>query len=190
LAGFDKEVYVLEDVRLIWRLRQGDQDALRAIYEKYRDNLLRIAAGLLQDKSDAEDVVHEVFITFIKNAGQFNLTGSLKGYLAVCVANNARNVNRSRARHNTESLDDADPPACNSTRPDEWIIIDEDFQRLRNAMNQLPFEQREVVLLRLQADLKFKHIARHQQTTVQTVISRYRYGLTKLRSLLNSEAEK
>lgn len=177
----------MEDVRLIRRLRQGDQDALRAIYEKYRDDLLRIAAGLLQNKTDAEDIVHEVFITLVQNAGQFTLTGSLKGYLAVCVANKARNVNRSKARHYAEPLDATDPPACKGRRPDEWLVIDEDFQRLRNAMNQLPYEQREAVLLRLQADLKFKLIARHQQTTVKTAISRYRYGLTKLRSLLNGE---
>ena len=181
---------MLDDVRLIWRLRQGDRDALQAIYEKYRDDLLRVAAGLLQDKTDAEDVVHEVFIAFVKNAGQFSLTGSLKGYLAVCVANKARNINRGRSRQCTATLDDADPPACTCTRPDEWIILDEDFQQLRNALNLLPYEQREAVLLRLQGDMKFRHIARHQQTTVKTAISRYRYGLAKLRSLLNGEAEK
>lgn len=181
---------MLEDVRLIWRLRQGDQDALRAIYEKYRDNLLHIAAGLLHDKTDAEDVVHEVFIAFVQNACRFTLTGSLKSYLGVCVANKARNINRSRIRQDTEPLGQIDPPDCKGARPDEWLIIDEDFRKLRSAMNQLPFEQREAVLLHLQADMKFRHIARHQQTTIKTVISRYRYGLTKLRSLLNSEAQK
>jgi RNA polymerase sigma-70 factor (ECF subfamily) len=180
---------VLDDVRLIWRLRQGDREALRTMYEKHRDDLLRLAAGLLRNKTDAEDVVHEVFIAFVQNAGHFSLTGSLKGYLAVCVANKARNVNRARARHNAAPLDAAEAAACTCTRPDEWLIIDEDFQRLRNALNLLPYEQREAVLLRLQGDMKFKHIARHQQTTVKTAISRYRYAINKLRSLLNGEAE-
>ncbi len=55
---------MLEDKLLIWKLRRSDKEALRVIYEKYRDDLLRIAAGLLRETSDAEDVVHDVFAAF------------------------------------------------------------------------------------------------------------------------------
>ena len=57
---------MLEDKLLIWKLRRGNKDALRVIYEKYRDDLLRIAAWLLKEKrSEAEDVVHDVFAGFV-----------------------------------------------------------------------------------------------------------------------------
>ena len=46
---------MLKDKVLVWKLRRGNTDALRVIYKKYRDDLLRIAAGLLTDKSKAED---------------------------------------------------------------------------------------------------------------------------------------
>ena len=49
--------------------------------------------------------------------------------------------------------------------------------------------QPEVVLLRLKADMKFRDIAKLQQTSVNTVLGRYRYGLTRLRSMLNGEVD-
>ena len=180
---------MLEDKLLIRKLKHGRQDALCRIYEKYRDDLLRIAAGLLSEKSDAEDVVHEVFLTFIKNISQFTLTGSLKGYLATCTVNGVRNIHRRNSRHKSVGLDTIQPPASALKRPDEWIVIDEAFEQFRNAMTELPYEQREVITLRIQGDMKFSTIAAMQNTSVKTVISRYRYGISKLRTLLNGEVQ-
>ncbi|MHC4635984.1 MAG: RNA polymerase sigma factor [Planctomycetota bacterium] len=181
---------MLNDRLLVWKLKHGNRDALRRIYEKYRDDLLRIAAGLLNDTTAAEDVVHDVFAAFIRSADSFELTGSLKGYLTTCVANKARNFNRTKLRRQTVSLDDIEPAASTFNRPDQWIIYNEEFRRLNNAMAQLPYEQKEAVVLRIQGSMKFSKIAELQETSVKTVLSRYRYGLTKLRSILNSEATK
>ncbi|MHC4292138.1 MAG: RNA polymerase sigma factor [Planctomycetota bacterium] len=181
---------MLEDKLLVWKLRRGSRDALRAIYEKYRDDLLRIAAGLLWEKSQAEDVVQDVFIVFVNASGSFTLTGTLKGYLATCVANKARNINRTMTRQKTGRLDEIEPPVSAIKRPDEWIIFDEQFQQLCSAMAQLPYEQREAVVLHLQGGMKFRQIAGLQAVSTKTIQSRYRYGLDKLRSLLNSEVIK
>lgn len=178
---------MMEDRLLIGKLKRGRQDALCRIYEKYRDDLLGIAVGLLSEKNEAEDIVHEVFLNFIKNIPQFTLTGSLKGYLATCTVNKVRNVHRRKARHGTVDLNTIDPPPSKLKRPDEWIVIDEAFTQFCQAMKQLPYEQREVITLRVQADMKFSTIAAMQETSVKTVISRYRYGITKLRTLLNGE---
>ena len=178
---------MIEDKLLIWKLKRGNQDALRCIYDKYRDDLLRIAAGLLTDKSDAEDVVHEVFLAFIHNIARFTLKGSLKGYLATCTVNRVRNIHRGKARHAAVGLDTIEPPASPLKRPDEWLLLDEAFEQFRDAMSELPYEQREVITLRIQGDMKFSTIAALQDTSVKTVISRYRYGLSKLRTLLNGE---
>ena len=58
------------------------------------------------------------------------------------------------------------------------------------ALQELPYEQREVICLRMEMDMTFRQIAMRQSTSVNTVKGRYRYGMTKLRSLLNSEVEK
>ena len=70
-----------------------------------------------------------------------------------------------------------------------WVILDEQATLLNNAVAELPDEQREVILLRLKADMKFREIAKLQETSTNTVLSRYRYGLEKLRSTLNGEVK-
>ncbi len=181
---------MLEDKRLIWKLKRGNKEAMCRIYEKYRDDLLRILASLLRERSNAEDVVHDVFIDFVKNSKAFSLTGSLRGYLCSCVVNKARNFNRTMLRKQTVNLDDMDPIISTLKRPDEWIIYDEQSKELCDAMASLPYEQREVVILRLQVAMKFKEIAAIQKTSVKTALSRYRYGIDKLRSLLDCEVIK
>lgn len=178
---------MLEDILLIRNLKRGRQDALCRIYEKYKDDLLWIAVGLVREKHDAEDVVHEVFAAFIQGIERFALTGSLKGYLTTCVVNKARNLHRSRARRGTVSLDSIEPPVSVMKRPEEWIMMDEAAQRFCQVMTQLPYEQREVMMLHIQGGMKFSTIAAMQETSIKTVISRYRYGITKLRTLLNGE---
>ena len=178
---------MLEDKLLVWKFKHGSRDALCQIYEKYRDDLLRIAAGLLNETGTAEDIVHDVFVVFVRSAKQFCLTGSLRGYLAKCVVNRARNANLSKQRRQTVSLNNAESVAIETKRPDHWIICSEEFTRLSNAMATLPYEQREAVILHIQAGMKFREIARLQGVSDKTAQSRFRYGLTKLRSILFSE---
>jgi hypothetical protein len=69
---------MLEDKLLIWKFNRGNRNVLRGIYEKYKDDLVTLAAALLNDVSSAEDVVHEVFVSFIESSRKFRLTGTLK----------------------------------------------------------------------------------------------------------------
>src|SRR5271169_2716187 len=89
---------LLKEMHLVWRFNRGHTDALREIYEQHKHELVTLAAALLVDKAEAEDVVHDVFVGFIRSGGRFRLTGSLKGFLATCVANRARNRNKSRRK--------------------------------------------------------------------------------------------
>jgi RNA polymerase sigma-70 factor (ECF subfamily) len=144
----------------------------------------------LFDVSSAEDVVHDVFVSFINSASRFRLTGSLKGYLATCVANGARNRNKTRQRHPNIDQDASDVPACDSCSPHAAAIFGEQSRRLTSALAQLPYEQREVVLLHLHTGLRFKAIAELQGISVNTVQGRYRYALNRLRYKLNGEVNK
>lgn len=181
---------MLEDKLLIWRLRRGDSEALGRIYEKYRDALLRIAGSLLNEANAAEDVVQDVFTMFVRAAGSFELTGSLKGYLITCTANKARNVNRTKMRQGNANIEEIEPIVSTFKRPEQWVIYDEENERLNKAMAELAYEQKEAVILRIQGEMKFRDIASLQNTTVKTAISRYRYGLNKLRSILDGEVKK
>lgn len=104
---------MLEDKLLIWKFNSGNRNALRGIYEKYKDDLVTLAAALLIDVSSAEDIVHDVFVSFIESSRKFRLTGSLKGYLATCVANNAQNKNKTKPTRSSIALDQANPASAN-----------------------------------------------------------------------------
>lgn len=181
---------MVEDKLLIWRFKSGDTAALARIYEKYKVSLLRIATALLNDASAAEDIVQDVFVCFAQSSDRFKLAGNLKSYLATCVANRARNMSRDRQREAVVDLAGAGPLPTDTRGPGSWIIWTEELRIVNDAMAQLPYEQREVVSLHLQGDMKFKTIAKLQNISVNTVQSRYRYGLQKLRSLLNHEVSR
>jgi len=176
----------MEDELLKLRLRFGSREALRRIYEKHLDSLLSLAMALLNDAGAAEDVVHDVFVAFAKSSDSLRLRKSLKGYLATAVVNRARDVFRSK--HGTRTpIDDLDLPDVQSRGPHESVVYGEEARLLIQALTKLPPEQREVVALRAKCDMGFREIARLQGVSVSTVQGRYRYGMTKLRSLLNGE---
>ena len=181
---------MLEDTLLKLRFNCGDRDALRRIYKKYKNDLLRLAVALLNDVSLAEDVVNDSFVTFTRSLGELSLRGNLKSFLTTCIVNHARNVHRSRQRKRTVGLDQAGQAQSGSKGPRQAAICNEQYQQLSDAMTELPYEQRETVILHLQNNATFKQIARLQNISVNTAKSRYRYGLNKLRMLLNSGLEK
>lgn len=181
---------MIEDTLLKLRFNRGDTDALRLIYQKYKDDLLKLAIALLNDISLAEDVVSDAFVNFTKSSGTLRLRGNLKSFLMTCVANRARTVHRSRERKKTVGLTEACQLETNIKGPEQSVMFDESCQRLQNAMSQLPYEQRETVLLYCYRGLNFRQIAQSQNTSIYTVKSRYRYGLEKLRFLLNGESKK
>jgi len=180
---------MIEDKLLIWRFKRGSTEALCRIYNKYKDNLLRLATALLNDTTAAEDIVHDFFVSFAQSPEKLKLNGSLKSYLATCVVNRVRNANKTRQRQETAGLNEADSAVSNLKRPEQWIIDSEQLRQLNDALAQLPEQQREVIILHLQGAMKFKAIAELQGVSINTVQSRYRYGLDKLRSILNSEVK-
>ena len=180
---------MIEDKLLMWRFKRGSSDALCRIYEKYKDNLLRLASALLNETSAAEDIVHDCFVSFAQSAEKLKVSGNLRSYLATCVANRVHNWNSARRRQETANPNEAESAVSNLKRPEQWIICTEELRRLNSALAQLPYQQREVMILHLQGGMKFKIIAESQNVSINTALSRYRYGLDKLRSLLDSEAE-
>lgn len=177
---------MIEDELLKWKFKRGSREALSRIYEKYVNSLLSLAMGLLNDPHEAQDVVQDVFVSFAKSAGSFGLKGSLKGYLAKSVVNGARDrLRRGRALQRRMSRYATVRPSAGKT--DQPLVYSERCGRLSRALAELPCEQREAVLLKVKQDMTLKQIARLQGVSVSTAHGRYRYGLEKLRALLDSE---
>jgi RNA polymerase sigma factor (sigma-70 family) len=178
---------LMEDKLLVIRCKRGSTEALERIYEKYKKDLLILAIALLRDASTAEDIVHDVFVSFVGAIENFRLTGSLKGYLLTCVANRARNVNKAKYPRVVEPNPD-EPVGPDKDDPPAAILCNEQLQQLSDAMRQLPYEQRETIMLHFQAGITFKAIAASLGVSVNTVKSRYRYGLEKLKVIMEQEA--
>jgi len=180
---------MIEDKLLLWRYNRGDREVVRRIYAKYRDNLVTTATALLNDKSAAEDVVHDLFVKFIRSTKRIAGKGNLKGYLTICVGNGARNWNKAASVRRSEKVEQAEATVYREDQPGENLIRRERQERLLKALSELPYEQCEAVILHGYSGMRFKAIAEIQGESENTVQGRYRYGREKLQSLLNGEVE-
>ena len=180
---------MLEDKLLIRRFKRGSESAFNRIYKKYKNYLLTLATALLYDVSVAEDIVHDVFVSFAKSMEKFELTGSLKRYLAVCVTNRARNINKASQPLNL-AADQTERLVSGSPRPEQSAILAEYSERINNAMAKLKYEQREVVALHLIGGMKFREISELKNKSINTIQSRYRKKKKKLQSLLSEKVAK
>ncbi|MCP4453282.1 MAG: hypothetical protein GY809_17615 [Planctomycetes bacterium] len=124
---------MVEDRLLLWRVKNGNEDALRRVYEKYRTRLLKLASALSNDKDLAEDVVQDVFVSFAQSAKRLKVGGNLRAYLATSVANRVRNRFRDDRNRQHVSLDAADAMASKMRTPQQWATYSEDMQKVNGA---------------------------------------------------------
>lgn len=176
-----------EDHILLWQSKRGDRKAFDRIYGRHLDTLLTVAMSLLGNAADAEDVVQEVFTSFVESLEAFRLRRSLRGFLAICVANKSRDLLRKRNR--TGPASGAAGPPTDSAGPLELVIRNEQVRRVQDALNRLPYEQREAITLHIHAGLTFRAMARALKVSLGTVQSRYRYGLNNLKAALDGEEQ-
>ena len=162
----------------------GDRRALQRIYLAYKDDLLTLAGLMLGDRQAAEDVLHDVFVSFARQIGRLRLSGSLKGYLLTSCANRARDLLRRRAtQHNPAGVLEV----AVSGNPAKAAEVADETARAMAALGRLPAEQREVVTLRIHGQFTFREIARLLEIPMNTAKSRYRYAISALRKELNHD---
>jgi len=177
---------MIEDRLLIWKCKRGSRAAFRRIYEKYESDLRTLSANLLDDKSAAEDVVQDVFLSLLQIIYKLELRSSLSGYLKTCVANRSRDYVRKNQRK-TAAVNNAEHVVPSNNGPIHLVIKSEQLNKLDSAMSQIPYEQREAVVLHLHGQMKFRMIAQLQNVSIKTAHKRYRAGIDGLRFILNSE---
>jgi RNA polymerase sigma-70 factor, ECF subfamily len=179
---------IFQDKRVVRRIRMGDKEALKALYQTHREDLYLLAYAMLRDGHLAEDVVHDIFVSFVQNVRTLNLKSSLKSYLATSAANRARDILRKRKFSPVDIESCPEPATMNN--PAAQAENSELSDNILKGLTSLPSEQCEAVLLRVRNDMSFGQIARLQNIPIPTAQGRYRYGLDKLRSMLNGELKK
>lgn len=181
---------MLEDKVLILKFKRGCRVALRRIYDKYRNDLLKLAVVMTNDVNTAEDMVQDVFVSFARSIETITPHGNLKQYLMTSVANRIKNRYRDSSRHPTCSDENLDKQLTDPNNPERWAILSEQLQLISDAMAKIPLDQRQAIALHLQGGMTFRQIAKNQNASVNTIQGHYRYGIKKLRVLLNGQVTK
>jgi len=184
-----------ESDQLVYRLREGDEQAFVEAFHLYKDFIYTLAFKLLNDKTEAMDVTQEVFVTLFRKVGAFRGDSSLKTWLYRVAINQATNRNRwwkRRFQQRTLSLDLsshnllAKPAYLKSyaASPAGECYSRELRQALQQSLQRLSFDQRVAVTLRDVEGLTYEEIAELTSANVGTVKSRIARGREKLRRLL------
>ncbi len=173
------------DESLISRYFGGEMPAFETLYARYRAPLYRFLLRSLRSKAEVEDHYHEVWSRIITTAQRFNddTPGAFRAYLYQI----ARNLLIDRGRRTTLQLVDADDPpevVSDAPLPDELLHYDDCGERLLLAIDGLPVEQREAFLLKEESGLSLEQIAVLVSAGRETIKSRLRYAMKKLRELL------
>lgn len=164
-------------------LRQGDPQALGQIYLACKDELLGLAIFMLANEEAAEDCLHDVFVHLAGHARELKIRCNLKGYLRTCIVNRARDQFRGPFQPTSLEAAEFDPPYDNEN-PVLKAGRQEEDRFLLSSLAELPDDQRQIIALHVKGEMSFRAIARLEGLSINTVMSRYRYGIEKLRKLL------
>ncbi|KAF1051816.1 MAG: ECF RNA polymerase sigma factor SigW [Stenotrophomonas maltophilia] len=182
----------VNDTALLRRYRQGDSGAFATLYERHRLGLYRFLLGLCGDVGQAEEVFQDTWMSLIRSDSQ-PASASFKTWLYQIGRNRLIDHWRRSGRHEQarESFDEqlhGDALPGEALDPLGELSLSRERERLEQALRSLPDEQREVFLLRAHGELELQEIAELTHTPAETVKSRLRYALQKLRRLLTDSA--
>lgn len=180
----------VSDSQLIDSFLSGDQKSFEALVRKYQGRVYSAALLVVKDKYVAEDILQDSFIRFFKKlqAGEYKEIGKLLPYL-LRVANNLAidHVRRAKLLPRITTSDGTDVFLLLNVKGDSALrdLEKKEMQELlKDAIAQLPPDQREVILLRYFAGMSFKEIADITGLNFNTALGRMRYAVRSLRKQL------
>lgn len=197
-AGVDRSNEPSDDA-LLARISRGESDALGELYDRYASLALAVAYRVLGERGVAEDVIQEAFLAVWRRAASFDpARGTARSWLLTIVRNGA--IDRRRGRHGRSmqdaALDDvAFRLATDGEETFDAVAASVDAERVREAIESLPHEQREAIELAFFSGLTHHEIAERTGAPLGTIKGRMRLGLHKLRGSLgdmlppNAESE-
>lgn len=161
----------LSDIELTALLKEGDHSAFAEIYNRYWKKLLTLAANKLDDFSEAEDIVQQLFVTIWERRKELEIVTTLSSYLAVAVkyrvykalARISRTMHYSDDQANEAALDILD----DSTQ--QWLEFHEVKQRLSLLVDSLPEKCRLVYQLSREQGMSQKQVAEELDISEKTV---------------------
>ncbi len=174
----------LNDTALMLRYRDGDVDAFEALYNRHRGALFRYLVRRIGNQAFAEDIFQEVWSRIIRNRKSYRPSAKFTTYMFHIAHNCSVDHYRRSGKHDVvvSDQDDSVPePAASTGNPVAEAEASEMCKTLTDALNTLPVEQREAFLLHEESGLTLEEIGNITGVGRETVKSRLRYALGKLR---------
>lgn len=168
------------DEILMRRYANGDAAAFDILYARHKDSLYRYLVRGCSDRAVAGELFQDVWMRVIRARRRYKPKARFNVWLYTIAHN--RLVDHYRRHRSSETVPDLAAPTADE--PPSQTERTQRAERLRAALNQLPFEQREAILLKEEQDLSLKEIAAVTGARAETVKSRLRYALAKLRKEL------
>jgi RNA polymerase sigma factor (sigma-70 family) len=180
----------LTDEQLVKMYIGGNNNALTTLVTKYKTKIFTSIYLLIRDKYLAEDIFQDVFMRIIDTikAGRYNEEGKFIQW-AMCIAHNMsidhfRKIKRNPTIKTSDDQDIFDVLNFSEAGAEQKITTGETHDMVRKMLEQLPEDQREVIILRHYANLSFKEIAAVTKCSINTSLGRMRYGLLNLRKIM------
>ena len=187
------EVLQLNDQQLIADYLNGNEKAFEELLSRHKDKIYTSIYLFVKDHSLAEDIFQEVFIKIIDTLrkGKYNHEGkflqwALRISYNMCVDYFRRTRRRPKVSP-TDTFDIFDVLQTPDLNAEQHIIKSQTHQKIRNLVDMLPPEQREVVILRHYADMSFKEIAQLTRVSINTALGRMRYALINIRKMVEEK---
>lgn len=185
-----KSLINYSDQQLIHLFQDGDSLALETLIIRHKDKIYTSIFLLVKDKYLAEDIFQDVFIRVIDTVrgGRYTEEGKFLPW-AMRIAHNLcvdhfRKVKRTPTIRNSEDHDIFEVINFSEDGADKKMMQRQSHDRVRQMLDLLPADQREVIILRHYAELSFKEIAAMTNCSINTALGRMRYGLINLRKMM------
>jgi RNA polymerase sigma-70 factor, ECF subfamily len=170
------------DAELLSRFRSGSSCALETIFERYETPLFQFLVGILRDHHQAEDALQETFVRALERLEGVD-PDHLRGWLFTVAYHQAM---LARRRHKAQLPSVHEPNgALADPGPAPWLqaAAHDDARRLRELLEKLPANQREVIRQRIYEGKRFREIAAALDCPLNTALARMHEGLKRLRLL-------
>jgi RNA polymerase sigma-70 factor (ECF subfamily) len=178
------------DGALLRRIGEGDVSAVAELYDRYAQMLFPLALRIVRDRAEAEDVVHDAFVTVTDRAAQYAPDrGSVAAWLVTLVRN--LSIDRTRRRDRRGALERdviAHEPAAAVETPETLTSDAAERVKIRRALAMLPDAQRETLEVAFFEGLTYPEIAARENLPLGTIKSRAARALAALREALAHEA--
>jgi len=181
----------LTDNELVDKFISGNVDGLEQLVQRYRKQVYTYIFLLVRKQHLAEDIFQDTFIKVIRSLddGKYKDNGKFLAWVLRIAHNLVIDHFRKEKQLNATSREDFGLDILNSRkfadRPAEDQMIDKQIRKeIRELIDYLPAEQKEVLILRQYCELSFKEIADHTQVSINTALGRMRYALINLRRMV------